>query len=77
VFESRVLRRIFGPEGEEVVQDRRRLYNEELYNLYTSPNIFKVIKSRRMRWAEHVAWMGEMRKAYIIFVGKPEGTRPP
>jgi hypothetical protein len=52
------------------------LYNEELHNLYSSPNIIRMIKSRRMRWAEHVAHMGEKRNAYRILVGKPEGWRP-
>jgi hypothetical protein len=61
VFETRVLRRIFGPQREEVVGGWRRLHNEELRNLYASPNIIKVTKSRRMRWADHVARMGEMR----------------
>jgi hypothetical protein len=68
VFENRVLRRIFGP--------RRNCNNEELHNLYSSPNIIRLIKFRRMRWAEHVARMGETRKAYKILVGKPEGKRP-
>jgi hypothetical protein len=63
MFENKVLRRIFGPEEEEVVGDWRRLHNEELHNLYASPNIVSVIKSRRIRWAGHVAWMGEMRNA--------------
>jgi hypothetical protein len=55
VFENRVLRRIFGPKGEEVVGSWKRPHNEELYNLYTSPNIVRVIISRMMRWARHVA----------------------
>jgi hypothetical protein len=67
VFENRVLRRIFG---------WRRLYNAELHNLCASPNIIRVIKSRRMRWAGHVACIGEMKNAYKILVGKPEGKRP-
>jgi hypothetical protein len=59
VFESRVLMRIFGPKREEVTEEWRRLYNEELNDLYSSPNIFRVITSRRIRWAEHIARMGE------------------
>jgi hypothetical protein len=58
VFENRVLRRIFGPKRDEVTGDRRKLHNEELHNLYSSPNIIRMIKSRRMRWAGHVALMG-------------------
>ena len=61
VFENTVLRRIFGPRRDEVTGEWRRLYNEELNNLYSSPNIVRVIKSRRMRWAVHVARMGEER----------------
>jgi hypothetical protein len=68
-----VVRRIIGPKGEKVVGGWRRLHNAELRNLYTSPNIIKVIKSRRVSWAQYVARMGEMRNAYSILVGKPEG----
>jgi hypothetical protein len=68
VFESRVLRRLFGPKREEATGEWRRLHNEELNDLYSSPNI-RVIKSRRMRWAGHVTRMGEKRGAYRIFVG--------
>jgi hypothetical protein len=70
-----VLRRIFGPKREE---DRswRKLHNDELHDLYSSPNIVRVIKSRRMRWAGHVARMGEGRGAYRVLVGRPEGKRP-
>ena len=76
VFESIVLRRIFGPRRDEVTGEWRRLYNEELNDLYSSPNIVWVIKSRRMRWAGHVARMGEERGVYRVLVGKPEGKRP-
>jgi hypothetical protein len=72
VFENRVLRR-FGPKSEEVVEGWSRLHIEELRNLFVSPNIISVIKSRRMRWAGHVTCMGEMRNAYSILVGKREG----
>jgi hypothetical protein len=76
VFENRVVRRIFGPKRDEVTGEWRRLHNEELNDLYSSPNILRVIKSRRMRWAGHVARMGEERGAYRILVGRPEGRRP-
>jgi hypothetical protein len=76
VFENRVLRRIFGPRRDEVTGERRRLRNEELSDLYSSPNIIRVIKPRRMRWAGHVARMGEGRGAYRILVGRPERRRP-
>ena len=76
MFENRVLRRIFGPRRDEVTGEWRRLYNEELNDLYCSPNIVRVIKSRRMRWAGHVAHMGEERGVYRALVGKPEGKRP-
>jgi hypothetical protein len=75
VFENRVLRRIFGPKRDEVTGEWRRLHNEELNDQYSSPNIIRVIKSRRM-WAVHVARMGEGRGAYRIWVGRPEGRRP-
>jgi hypothetical protein len=76
VFENRVLRRIFGPKRDGVMGCWRKLHNEELHNLYSSPNIIRIIKSRRMRWAEHVARMWDMRKVYRLLVGKPEGKRP-
>jgi len=76
VFEKMVLRRIFGPRRDEVTGEWRRLHNEELNNLYRSPNIVRVIKWRRMRWAGHVARMGEERGAYRVLLGKPEGKRP-
>jgi len=76
VFENMMLRRIFGPRRDEVTGEWRRLHNEELNDLYSSPNIVQVIKSRRMRWAGHVARMGEERGMYRILVGKPEGRKP-
>jgi len=76
VFENRVLRRIFGPWRDEVTGEWRRLHNEELYVLYSSPNIVRVIKSRRMRWAGHVARMGAERGVYRVLVGEPERRRP-
>ena len=76
VFENMVLRRIFGLRRDEVTGEWRRLHNEELNGLYSSPNIVRVIKSRRMRWAGHVARMGEERGAYKVLVRKPEGKRP-
>jgi hypothetical protein len=69
----RVLRRTFGPKREEVAGGWRRLHNEELHNLYTSPNIIRVTKSRRMRWARNVSRMGEMRNVYNILVGNLKG----
>jgi hypothetical protein len=71
-----VLRITFGPKRDEETGGWRKLHNEELHNLYSSPSIIKIIKSRRMRWAVHVARMGEKRNAYRILVGKPEGKRP-
>jgi len=76
VFENRVLRRIFASKRDEVAGEWRKLHNEELNNQYSSPNIVRVIKSRRMRWAGHVARMGEDRGVYRVLVGKPEGRRP-
>jgi hypothetical protein len=71
-----VLRRIFGPKKGEVTGGWRKLHNEELHNLYSSPSIIRMIKSRRMRWAEHVARIWEMRNAYRILVGNLEGKIP-
>jgi hypothetical protein len=76
VFENRVLRGIFGCKRDEVTGEWRKLHNEELNHLYCSPNIFRVIKSRRMRWAGHVARMAERRVVYRVLVWKPEGKRP-
>jgi hypothetical protein len=75
VFEKRVLRKIFGPKREED-GSWRKLHNDELHNLYSSSNIVRVIKSRRMRWAGHVACMGEGRGVYMVSVGSPESKRP-
>jgi hypothetical protein len=74
IFENRVLRRIFGPKRKED-GSCRKLHNDEIHNLY-SPNIVRVIKSRMMRWTEHVARMGEGRGVYRALVGGPEGKRP-
>jgi hypothetical protein len=71
VFENRVLRRIFGLE-----RDDEKLHNEELHDLYSLPNIIRIMKSRRMRWTRHVARMREKRNAYRLLMGKPEGKRP-
>jgi hypothetical protein len=76
VFENRVLRRIYWPKRDEAAGEWRRLHNGELNDLYSSPNIIRVIKSRRLRWAGPVARMGEERGAYRILVGRPEGRRP-
>jgi hypothetical protein len=76
VFENRVLRRIFRTRRDEVMGDWRKLHNEELHNLYSSPNIIRMIKSRTMRLAGHVATMGAKRNAYRILEEVPEGKRP-
>jgi hypothetical protein len=76
VFGNMVLRRIFGPKRDEATGEWRRLNKNELNHLYSSPNIIRVIKSTRMRWAGHVARMGEKSGAYRILVGRPEGRRP-
>jgi hypothetical protein len=73
VSENRVLRRIFGPKRDEVTGEWRKLHNEERHILYSSPNIIRQIKSRRMRTAGHVARMGEERNVYKVLMGKPEG----
>jgi hypothetical protein len=73
VFEDRVLRRIFGPKTDAVTREWRKLHSGELHNLYSSPDIIRQITSRRMRWAGHVARMGEGRNMYRVLVGKPEG----
>jgi len=76
MFENRVLRGMFGPKRVEVTGDWRKLHNEELNDLYCTPNIVRVIKLRRMRWVGHVAHMGERRGVYRVLVGKPENKRP-
>jgi hypothetical protein len=76
VFENRVLRGIFGPKRDEVTGEWRKLHNGELHNLYSSPDIIRQMKSRRLRWAGHVACMGERRNVYTVLMGKPEGERP-
>jgi hypothetical protein len=75
VFENMVLRRIFGPRRYEVTGEWRRMHNEELNDLYSSPIVVRVKKSRRMRWAGHVARMGQERGVYRVLLGKPEGKR--
>ena len=76
MYENRVLRRIFGPKKVDVTGERRKLHKEELQDMYSSPTIVRVIKSTRMRWAGHVARMGERRVVYKVLVGKPEEKRP-
>jgi hypothetical protein len=76
VFENRVLRRIFGTKRDGVTGGWRKLHNEELHNLYSSPSIIKITKSRTMRWVGHVARMGEKRNVFRLLVGNPEGKRP-
>jgi hypothetical protein len=71
-----MLRKIFGPRREKVTGCQRRLHNKELYNLYDAPNIIRVIKPKRRRSSGHVVCMEELRNAYSILVGKPEGKRP-
>jgi hypothetical protein len=76
VFEKRVLRRVFGPKRDGVTGECRKLHNEELNDLHSLSNIVRVVKSRRMRWAGHVARIGEERGMHRVLVGKPEGKRP-
>jgi hypothetical protein len=76
VFENRVLRRVFDPKRDEVAGEWRKLHNEELNDLYSLPNIVRVVKSKRMRWTGHVARMGEESGVHRVSVGKPEGKRP-
>jgi hypothetical protein len=76
VSENRLLRRIFGPNRDEVTGDWRKLHIEQLHDLYSSPSIIEMVKSRRMRWAGHVAQLGEKRISYRLLIGKPEEERP-
>ena len=76
MLENRVLRRVFGPKRDEVTGEWRKLHKEEIKDLYSPPNIVRVVKSRRMRWAGHAARMGEGRGVHRVLVGKPEGKRP-
>jgi hypothetical protein len=76
MFKNMMVRRMFGPKRDGVIGYWRKLHSEELHNWYPSPSIFRVIKSRRMRWGGDVARMGDKRNAYRILVGKPEGERP-
>jgi len=76
VFEKRVLKGVFGPKRDEVKGEWRKLHNEELRDLYSLPNIVRVVKSRRIRWAGYVARMGEGRGVHRVLVGKPEVKRP-
>jgi hypothetical protein len=76
VFENKVLRRVFGPKKDKATGEWRKLHNEKLNDLYSLPNTVRVVKLRRMRWAEHVAHMGEERGVHRVLVGKPEGKRP-
>jgi hypothetical protein len=75
VFENKVLRRIFGSKRDGVTEGWRKLHNEELHNLYSSPSIIRIMKAKRMRWVGQVARMGEKRNVYRLLVGKPEGKR--
>jgi hypothetical protein len=75
-FQNRVLKRIFGPKRDGVTGGWRKLHNEELHNLYSSPSIIRIIKSTRVRWVGHVVRMGEKRNVYRLLVGNPEGKRP-
>ena len=76
MFKNRVLRRVFGSKRDEVTGEWRKLHNEELHDLYSLPNIVRVVKSRRMRWAGHMARVGEDSGVHRLLVGKPEGKRP-
>jgi hypothetical protein len=76
VFENKVLRKIFGRKRDEVISSWRKLHNDELHNLHSLPSIIRTNMSRKVRWAGHVACVGEKRNAFWILVGKPEGNRP-
>jgi len=75
-LKNRALRRVFGPKRDEVTGELRKVHNEELSDLYSLPNIVRVVKSRRMRWAGHVARMGQGRGVHRVLLGRPEGKRP-
>jgi hypothetical protein len=75
VFENRVLRKIFGPKRDEVMGGWRELLNKDLHDLYSSPNLIRIIKFNKMRWAGHVARMRKVRNVYILLVGMTEGKR--
>ena len=76
VFENKVIRKIFGAKKDKITGEWRKLHNTELHSLYSSPNIIRSLKSRRLRWAWHVARMEQSRNPYRVLVGKPEGKRP-
>jgi hypothetical protein len=76
IFENRVLRRIFEPKRDKIIRGWRKLHNEELHNLYSSPSIIRMIKPRRMRWSGYAARMKEEKNIYMILMGKREGKRP-
>ena len=76
VFENKVLRKTFGAKRDEISGESRKLHSAELHALYSSPNIIRNLKSRRLRWEEHLARVEQSRNAYRVLVGKPEGTRP-
>ena len=76
MFENKVLRRVFGAKRDEIIREWRKLHNAELYALYSSPGIISNLKSRRLRWAKHVARMEQSRNEYRVLVGKPEGKSP-
>jgi len=76
MFQHRVLGRILWPKRDRLTREWRKLHNEELNDMYSSPNIVRMIKSRRMRWAGHVPRMGERRGVYWVLLWKPEGKRP-
>jgi hypothetical protein len=76
VFQNRVLRRIFGPKRDEVTGEWRKVHNEELPDLYSSPSVIRIMKSRRMSWAGYVAPIGKKRNVHRLLVGKPEGRKP-
>jgi hypothetical protein len=76
VFDNRVLRKVFGPKMDEITREWRKLFNEEFYDLYCLPNIIWLIKSRRMRWVDHVVFIGQRRGTYRVLEGKSEGKSP-